>query len=125
MPSPVLRLLASALLLASTLPGVPGPSLALATGGPRPLDPTIQRFNPRIDAAPHKQINDLIGQGRRHDAELLRKMAEQPHAGWFTEGTPKEAQYKVGQTMQAARAKGQVPTAASAPPAPPSIPHGS
>ena len=81
----------------------------MAAAGPRTLDPTIQLFNPRIDAAPEKQIIDLIAQGRRHDAELLRKMEEQPHAVWFTKGSPKEVQYKVGQTMQAARVKGQVP----------------
>jgi endoglucanase len=70
--------------------------------------PVDQFFNPRIDAAPQKQINDLIAQGRRHDAELLRKMEEQVHAVWFTKGTPREVQYRVGPTMQQTRAKRQV-----------------
>lgn len=102
-PRAVLVRACVALLLVLSLPG---PTAAAAS--PRTLDPATQFFNPLIDAAPQKQINDLIAQGRRHDAELLRKMEEQSHAVWFTKGTPKEVRYKVEQTLLQARRKSQV-----------------
>jgi endoglucanase len=92
----------TAVLLATSLPG----SAAAAT---RTLDPNTQFFNPVIGDAPLKQINALIADGRRHEAEVLRKMEEQPHAVWLTKGTPKEVRFKVEQVVLKARAKGQVP----------------
>jgi endoglucanase len=80
-----------------------------AAAAPRTLDPNTQFFNPLIGDAAYKQINALIAAGRRHEAEVLRKMEEQPHAVWLTKGTPKEVRYKVEQVVLKARAKGQVP----------------
>src|SRR5438270_2420545 len=87
--------------------------LLLSLGGPLPaaaasrtLDPNTQFFNPLIPDAAYNQINELIAAGRRPEAELIRKMEEQPRAVWFTQGTPKQVAYKVSQTVGAANKKG-------------------
>ncbi len=90
----------AAMLLASAAPA----SAGTAT---RTLDPNTQFFNPLIPDVAYKQINSLIAQGRRADAELIRKMEEQPRAVWFTAGTPQKTTYNVSQTVAAANKKGQ------------------
>ena len=69
---------------------------------------TIAANDQLISGDAYKQINSLIAQGRRQDAELIRQMEEQSVAVWFTRGTPKEVAYKVSQTVGAANKKGQV-----------------
>jgi endoglucanase len=95
---------AGILALAALALSVPGSAGAAS----RTLDPTTQFYNPLIPDAAYKQINELIAHGRRADAELIRKMEEQPRAVWFTKGTPKEVAYKVSQTVAAANKKNQM-----------------
>src|SRR5437763_5564154 len=90
-------------LLATLLLAVSSPLPAGAAT--RTLDPNTQFFNPLIPDLAYKQINDLIATGNRPQAELIRKMEEQPRAVWFTKGTPKEVAWKVSQTVGAANKK--------------------
>ena len=73
------------------------------------LDPGTQFYVPKPNHGAIEQIADLTSDGKKAEANLIKKMIETPQAVWFTQGTPKTVQQDVRNTVQRAADKGQVP----------------
>ena len=73
------------------------------------LDPDTQFYVPKPNHGAKTQMADLISNGDKADAGLIKAMIETPQAVWFTAGTPKKVQQDVKKTAQLAAGKGSVP----------------
>ena len=67
--------------------------IAAALAGPFYADP---------DSNAERQAHKYANQGRPEAARLMRSMAAQPQAFWYTNGTPKQVRRQVDQTVDAA-----------------------
>ena len=73
-----------------------------ASGGS--VDPAAAFYVPKPDHGAISQIAQLSASGDRADAALIRMMIETPQAVWFTDGTPKQVQQDVADTVARAAA---------------------
>ena len=66
-------------------------------------------YVPPPDHGARRQIAELISQGDRDEARLIRAMIDTPQAVWFTAGTPRSVKRDVRSTVARAAAKRDVP----------------
>jgi endoglucanase len=66
-------------------------------------------YVPPPDHGARRQIAELISQGDRDEARLIRAMIDTPQAVWFTAGTPRSVKRDVRSTVARATAKRTVP----------------
>ncbi len=88
------------------------PALAAANSpaddGPM-LDPNTQFYVPKPNHGAIAQIAALTSRGDKANANLIEQMIELPQAVWFEEGTPKQVQQDVKNTVKRAAGKKSVP----------------
>ena len=77
-----------------------------ASAAPRSSD---DLYVPPPDHGAKRQIADLISDGDKASADLIRAMIKTPQAVWFTAGTPKSVRQDVRATVTRAAAKRSVP----------------
>lgn len=97
------RIALAGLLLAALITASVAPAFAGS------LDPDTWLYTPKPNAGALDQIRELVLQGNRGDAQLIRTMINHPQAVWFTKGTPASVLRDVRSTVRNAVVKGTVP----------------
>jgi endoglucanase len=93
-----------------TLLAVPSAGRAQGTAlGGASLDPNTHFYVPPPNHGAIEQIARLTATGQQADAALIRAMIDQPHAVWFTGGTPRQVEQDVRLTVHRAAAHQEVP----------------
>lgn len=98
------------ILLAVLVASVPALAAAKSPANDGPmLDPNTQFYVPKPNHGAIAQIADLTSSGDKASANLIEQMIELPQAVWFEDGTPKQVQQDVKNTVKRAAGKKAVP----------------
>jgi endoglucanase len=84
-------------------------ALAVAPAAATTASTGEELYAPNAQPGARRQIAQLIAQGDREGAELVREMAETPQAVWFEAGTPAAVKGHVRSTVDRAAVQGSIP----------------
>ena len=100
----------TAVLAAAALALTAGATTAVAGSSGHHPTPTTTFYVPKAPDGSRQQIAQLLSQGDRADAKLLKEMVSTPQAVWFTGGMPRQVARDVKEIVRKAAATRSVPT---------------